>query len=187
MNGISFNFQRCQRQFQFQSHETKGVKNVFFQAFNIFWEKNGYLLLTMSGISSIWLSKIQMNAKQSNPLILSRLLQNIGKKNECFTGWIFEAANFAKCSPKDAVCAQVKAKLAAPLSFVLRLPLLIVAGEEEEEPLLTYFWSCRRRGELWGEKGRQIRQQQLLRGGRLRAADDAAVGQKAAEFFFWAK
>ena len=39
MNGISFNFQRCQRQFQFQSHETKGVKNVFFQAFNIFWEK----------------------------------------------------------------------------------------------------------------------------------------------------
>ena len=62
------------------------------------------------------------------------------------------AATFAKCSPKDAVCAQVKAKLAAPLSFVLRLPLLIVAGEEEEEPLLTYFWSCRRRGKLWGGK-----------------------------------
>ena len=138
--------------FSFSRTKRKVWKMFFFQAFNIFWEKNGYLLLTMSGISSIWLSKIQMNAKQSNPLILSRLLQNIGNKNECFTGWIFEAANFAKCSPKDAVCAQVKAKLAAPLSFVLRLPLLIVAGEEEEEPLLTYFWSCRRRGKLWGKK-----------------------------------
>ena len=70
------------------------------------------------------------------------------------------------------VCSQVKAKLGEELSFVLRLPLLIAlpAKEEEEEALLTYFWS-------WEEGGRgkrtggQIRQHRprLLRGGKLRA------------------
>ena len=70
------------------------------------------------------------------------------------------------------VCSQVKAKLGEKLSFVLRLPLLIAlpAKEEEEEALLTYFWS-------WEEGGRgkrtggQIRQHRprLLRGEKLRA------------------
>ena len=48
----------------------------------------------------------------------------------------------------------MKAKLGEELSFVLRLPLLIAlpVKEEEEEALLTYFWSWEEGGE--GKKDR---------------------------------
>ena len=49
----------------------------------------------------------------------------------------------------------MKAKLGEELSFVLRLPLLIAlpAKEEEEEALLTYFWSW----EEGGGEGKKAR------------------------------
>ena len=108
----------------------------------------------------------------------------------------FVTVNFCHCwSFEDGgVCSQVKAKLGEELSFVLRLPLLIAlpAKEEEEEALLTYFWS-------WEEGGRgkrtggQIRQHRprLLRGGKLRARRSSWSCQavdfraKSSEAFFF--
>ena len=66
------------------------------------------------------------------------------------------------------------------LSFVLRLPLLIVAGEGggggTSDLLLVLGGGGGTQEGGGGEKGRQIRQQRVLRGGKLRAsAADAAA------------